>query len=85
MGKKTYKNITVKPIAGSLGAEILDVDLKKLNDLNLSEGIVLFLLLILVLLLGFYPNLILNTIHASVEGLIRNYEQAIIFNLNTIK
>jgi len=60
-------------------------DLKKLNDLNLSEGIVLFLLLILVLLLGFYPNLILNTIHASVEGLIRNYEQAIIFNLNTIK
>ena len=60
-------------------------NLKNLNDLNLSEGIVLFSLLILVLILGFYPNLILNTIHTSVEGLIRNYEQAIIFNLTTIK
>ena len=37
MGKKTYKNITVKPIAGSLGAEILDVDLKKLNEETFSE------------------------------------------------
>ena len=60
-------------------------NLKNLNDLNLSEGFVLFSLLILVLILGFYPNLILNTIHTSVEGLIRNYEQAIIFNLTTIK
>ena len=32
MSKNTYKNITVKPIAGSLGAEILDVDLKDLNE-----------------------------------------------------
>lgn len=37
MEKKTYKNITVKPIAGSLGAEILDVDLKKLNEETFSE------------------------------------------------
>ncbi len=37
MGKDIYKNITVKPIAGSLGAEILDVDLKNLNEETFNE------------------------------------------------
>ena len=60
-------------------------ELKELKDLNLSEGIVLFSLLALVLFFGFYPNLILDTVHISVDELIRNYEQAIIFNLNIIK
>ena len=60
-------------------------ELKELKDLNLSEGIVLFLLVALVLFFGFYPNLILETIHTSVEELIKNYEQAIIFNLSAIK
>jgi NADH-quinone oxidoreductase subunit M len=60
-------------------------ELKELKDLNLSEGIVLFSLVALVLFFGFYPNLILETIHTSVEELIKNYEQAIIFNLSTIK
>tara|TARA_B110000971_G_scaffold98916_1_gene101752 strand:- start:636 stop:1601 length:966 start_codon:yes stop_codon:yes gene_type:complete len=60
-------------------------ELKELKDLNLSEGLVLFSLAVLVLLFGFYPNLILDTIHTSVEELIRNYEQAVTFNLSTIK
>jgi NADH-quinone oxidoreductase subunit M len=60
-------------------------ELKELKDLNFSEGIVLFSLVTLVLFFGFYPNLILDTVHTSVEDLIRNYEQAIIFNLNAIK
>ena len=60
-------------------------ELNELNDLNLSEGIILFLLTFFVLFFGFYPNLILDTIHISVEELIRNYERAIIFNLSTIK
>ena len=60
-------------------------ELKELKDLNLSEGTVLFSLVALVLLFGFYPNLILETIHTSVEELIKNYEQAIIFNLSVIK
>ena len=60
-------------------------ELKELKDLNLSEGTVLFSLVALVLLFGFYPNLILETIHTSVEELIKNYEQAIIFNLSAIK
>jgi NADH-quinone oxidoreductase subunit M len=60
-------------------------ELKELKDLNFSEGTVLFLLMALVLFFGFYPNLILDTIHTSVEELIKNYKQAIIFNLSVIK
>jgi NADH-quinone oxidoreductase subunit M len=60
-------------------------ELKELKDLNLSESIVLFSLVILVLFFGFYPNLILDTVRTSVEELIKNYEQAIIFNLSAIK
>ena len=60
-------------------------ELKELKDLNLSEGTVLFSLVALILFFGFYPNLILDTIHISVEELITNYEQAINFNLSTIK
>jgi NADH-quinone oxidoreductase subunit M len=60
-------------------------ELKKLKDLNLSEKTILFSLAILVLSFGFYPNLILDTVHTSVGELIRNYEQAIILNLSTTK
>jgi NADH-quinone oxidoreductase subunit M len=60
-------------------------ELKELKDLNLSEGTVLFSLVALVLFFGVYPNLILDTVHISVEELIKNYEQAIIFNLSNIK
>ena len=60
-------------------------ELKELNDLNFAEGIVLFLLVTLVLLFGLYPNLILDTVRISVEELIKNYEQAIIFNLSAVK
>jgi len=60
-------------------------ELKELKDLNLSEGTILFSIVILVRFFGFYPNVILDTIHISVGELIRNYEQAIILNLSTIK
>jgi len=60
-------------------------ELKELKDLNLSEGIILFSLVFFVLFFGFYPNLILDTVHTSVEELIKNYKQAIIFNISTIK
>jgi NADH-quinone oxidoreductase subunit M len=60
-------------------------ELKELKDLNLSEGIVLFSLVVLVLFFGFYPNLILDTVHVSVEELIKNYKEAITLNINTLK
>ena len=60
-------------------------ELEELKDLNLLESVSLFSLVALVLTFGFYPNLILDTVHISVEELIKNYEQAIIFNLGTVK
>ena len=58
-------------------------ELYELKDLNLSEGLILFLLAGLTLFLGFYPNLILDTIHVSVEKLINDYQLNLI--LNTVK
>ena len=58
-------------------------ELTKLKDLNLSEGFVLFILAGLTLFLGFYPNLILDTIHVSVDKLISDYQMNLI--LNTVK
>ena len=58
-------------------------ELNELKDLNLSEGLILFLLAALTLFLGFYPNLILDTIHVSVNKLINDYQLSLI--LNTVK
>jgi len=58
-------------------------ELNDLKDLNLSEGLILFVLAGLTLFFGFYPNLILDTIHVSVDELINNYQSNLI--LNTIK
>ena len=55
-------------------------ELKDLKDLNLSEGLVLFVLAGLTLFFGFYPNLILDTIHVSVDELINNYQSNLILN-----
>jgi NADH-quinone oxidoreductase subunit M len=58
-------------------------ELTELKDLNLSESLMLFLLAGLTLILGFYPNLILDTIHVSVDKLINDYQMNLI--LNTIE
>jgi len=58
-------------------------ELTELKDLNLSEGFILFMLAGLTLFLGFYPNLILDTIHVSVDKLINDYQMNLI--LNTVK
>ena len=55
-------------------------ELTELKDLNLSESLMLFLLAGLTLLLGFYPNLILDTIHVSVDKLINDYQMNLILN-----
>ena len=58
-------------------------ELTELKDLNLSEGLILFTLAGLTLFFGFYPNLILDTIHVSVDKLINDYQLSLI--LNTVK
>jgi len=48
-------------------------ELKQIKDLNKSELAILFSLGILVILFGFYPEPLLNTINVSVDHLISNY------------
>ena len=56
-------------------------EIKTLRDVNASEALTLGTLAILTILLGFYPNLVLDTIDVSVDLLINNYESQI--NLKT--
>ena len=56
-------------------------ELLELNDLNYLETVILFSLAILTLVFGFYPNLILDTIHVSVDNLIKDYQNSLILNI----
>ena len=56
-------------------------ELLELKDLNYSETVILFSLAILTLVFGFYPNLILDTIHVSVDNLISDYQNSLILNI----
>ena len=58
-------------------------ELLDLKDLNYSEFSILFILAVLTIIFGFYPNLILDTIHVSVDQLINNYQTNLI--LSTLK
>ncbi len=51
--------------------------LKEIKDVNKSELSVLSILAIITICLGFYPNIILDTIDVSVNNLIINYENEI--------
>ena len=57
--------------------EIINDKVKVLKDMNYSEYITLIPLLILVILLGVYPNIILDTISTSVENLVSVYNTKI--------
>ena len=48
-----------------------------LNDINNLEALMLITLAILVILFGFYPSPLMDTLNISVNNLINNYEIAI--------
>ncbi len=50
-----------------------NIQLKKIKDINFSEGFNLITLSLMVLFFGFYPEPILETIKVSVDNLISNY------------
>ena len=50
-----------------------NIQLKKIQDVNLSEGSILAVLCIAVLFFGFYPDPLLETMKVSVDNLINNY------------
>ena len=60
-------------------------ELKTLRDLNVSEGSILLILASTTVILGFYPNIIFDTIHISVDQLINNFQQELKINLTQVK
>ena len=55
-------------------------EIKKLNDINKSEIIMLVSLAFLILFFGFYPLPLMETFNVSVNGLINDYEMALASN-----
>ncbi|MAV57063.1 MAG: NADH-quinone oxidoreductase subunit M [Pelagibacteraceae bacterium TMED247] len=50
-----------------------NVNLKKIKDINFSEGSILAILAIMVLFFGMYPDPLFKTVSVSVDNLINNY------------
>ena len=50
-----------------------NVQLKKMQDINLSESSILISLCAVVIFFGFYPDPLLETVQVSVDNLIDNY------------
>jgi len=51
--------------------------IKNLKDVNKSEMLMLLILGLLVIIFGFYPVPIMETLNVSVDNLINNYETAV--------
>jgi len=52
-------------------------EIKNLKDINNSEMLMLVVLALLVILFGFYPAPLFETLNISIDNLINNYESAI--------
>ena len=52
-------------------------EIKKVSDVNKSEMLMLLILALLVIIFGFYPVPIMETLNVSVDNLINNYETAV--------
>ena len=55
-------------------------EIKKINDINKSEVVMLVTLAFFILFFGFYPLPLMETFNVSVNSLINNYETALITN-----
>jgi NADH-quinone oxidoreductase subunit M len=56
-------------------------NINQLKDLNLSEGIFLFSLALIVIFLGFFPSFLFDTMSNSVNLVINNYQKDLLFHL----
>ncbi len=65
--------------------EIKNPEIKSLKDINFSEGIMLFILAAVIIIFGFYPDPLLDTINVSVDNLLDNYQKDLIYHLNVSK
>jgi len=58
---------------------LINSEIKDLRDLNKVEFYIFLILAILILIIGFFPDVILSTIHVSIDNLIENYQTDINF------
>ena len=65
--------------------QIKNQEVKILKDVNFSEGTMLFILATIVIIFGFYPEPLLNTMNVTINGLIDNYENDLIYHLSASK
>ena len=61
--------------------EIINIELKSMNDLKKFEILILFSLVAPIIYFGFYPEPIINSIEASVGNLLDMYNTNINTNL----
>jgi len=65
--------------------EVINPKIKILKDLNFIEGLILSILAVTIILFGFYPQPIMETMHISVNNLINNYQMDLIYHLSLNK
>jgi len=65
--------------------EIKNSEVKSLKDLNFLESTILFVLALVVIIFGFYPDPLMDTINVSVNDLLDNYEKDLIYHLSVKK
>ena len=53
--------------------ETRNSNIKSLKDIDMSEGVVLSILVLMTIFFGFYPEPLINTFSLSVNNLIENY------------
>ena len=52
-------------------------NLQSITDLNKREILIFMPLVLVVLIMGIYPNMFLDVMHASVENLVNRYQSAL--------
>ncbi len=61
--------------------ELKNEYIKNLKDINFNESLILSILAIAIIVFGFYPKPLLDTISLSVTNLINNYQSDLVFHL----
>ena len=59
--------------------------IKSLKDINFFEGTTLFLLASAIIVFGFYPDPLLETMNVSVNDLLDNYQKDLMYHLKASK
>ena len=65
--------------------KIKNLEIKTLKDINFCEKIMLSLLAIVIIIFGFYPEPLLDTMNISVNSLIHNYQEDLVYHMKISK